>query len=214
MHQTVITKYNQKILINHHADHIGRIISKHKDFYESGMLKYIDKNIKKSGTYVDVGANIGNHTLFFSLFCADRVISVEPVKDNYTLIEKNILDNKLDNVILYKKGISSDGRTFSVKKRKDNMGMCNLVEGGVDVKTVIPDELNLDNIRLIKIDCEGMSIEVFNAFIPLINTHKPDIFIEADNKELIYILNKINYTAIRKFNATPTYHIKPKTQYL
>lgn len=214
MNKTIITKYHKEVIINHHTDHIGSIISKNKDFYESGMLNYIDKNIKKGGTYIDVGANIGNHTLFFSLFCADKVISIEPVKENYKLIEKNIKDNKLGNVDLLKKGISSDGRNFGYTTIEKNMGMCNLIEEGDGAESITPNELDINDLRLLKIDCEGMSMEVFNSFIPLIKTHKPDIFIEADNKELVYILNKINYASIRKFNATPTHHIKPKTQYL
>lgn len=35
------------------------------DFYEIVLLEYI-KGLKIEGTYIDIGANIGNHAIFFA----------------------------------------------------------------------------------------------------------------------------------------------------
>lgn len=206
---TTEIKYNNQIItINHHNDHIGRVISNNKKFYEHSMLNYIDKNIPKRGTYIDVGANIGNHTVFFAKYCAEHVISIEPVKENYSILESNLKKNVLNNVEIIKHGISKDGRNFGVYKKSDNMGMCNLIEGRSDIKTITVSDLKINNLTLLKIDCEAMSMEILRAFVPIINKYKPHLFIEATNEELNAIKNIISYGSVKKFNATPTYHMK------
>lgn len=48
-------------------------------FYELPLLEYI-RALGLGGTYLDIGTNIGNHALFFAMFCdCDRVIGFEPV---------------------------------------------------------------------------------------------------------------------------------------
>lgn len=48
-------------------------------FYEQPLLEYI-RGLDLRGTYLDIGTNIGNHALFFAMFCpSDRVIGFEPV---------------------------------------------------------------------------------------------------------------------------------------
>ena len=206
---TTFKSYGQTIKMNHHIDHIGRGVTISKNFYEIEMLDYIKKNIKKRGTYIDVGANIGNHTVFFAKFCADKVIAIEPVKENFELLEKNIIDNNLTNCVLHEKGISKDGRSLGVNIVPLNMGSCDLTEEGDDIQTMTVDELELDEITLIKIDCEGMSMEVLKSFLPLIKKYKPHVFVEATKAELSVIQKLTGYKVIGKFNATPTYYLKP-----
>ena len=51
----------------------------HGRFYELPLLERI-RDLRLPGTYLDVGTNIGNHALYFGLFCAsERVIGFEPV---------------------------------------------------------------------------------------------------------------------------------------
>ncbi|NIP84985.1 MAG: hypothetical protein GTO03_05265, partial [Planctomycetales bacterium] len=48
------------------------------EFFETRLLEYIYWHFK-GRVFVDVGSNIGNHTLFFAKFCRPKgVISIEP----------------------------------------------------------------------------------------------------------------------------------------
>lgn len=205
--QTTLKVYGEKTIINHHIDHIGHCITVSKKPYEFEMLDYIRKNIPSKGTYIDVGANIGNHSIFFAKFCADKVISIEPIKENYRVLEKNLIDNKIQNCVTYNKGISIDGRSLGVSIVAINMGSCNLIEGGTGVETIKAKDLDVENLTLIKIDCEKMSMEVLKSFLPLIEKHNPHIFIEATSDELKLIKELTGYRNLGKFNATPTYHL-------
>lgn len=200
---------NQNITLNHHIDHIGRAITISKKFYEQEMLDYIYKNIPRRGTYIDAGANIGNHTVFFAKYCADNVIAIEPVKENVDILKRNIKNNSIENCQIVDKGISSDGRNFGVKKVEYNMGSCTLTENGEEIQTIKVEDLNINEVALIKIDCEDMSLEVLNSFMPIIKKYKPHLFIEATNEELRNIIKITGYKKMGKFNATPTYHLKP-----
>jgi FkbM family methyltransferase len=159
---------------------------------------------------LDIGANIGNHTCFFSLFCADNVIAIEPVLENYEKLLQNVKDNNLKNVVCINKVFSSKKQNYKYNIIPNNMGMCNMIETiDLGVESITPEDIDYKNLTLIKIDCEAMSIEIFNSLIPIILTTKCDIVIEANDFELKQILNKIPYKIMGKFNATPTYYLKP-----
>lgn len=209
---TDFTYKKQQISLTHFDDHIGTIISNTKNFYEYPMLNYIDKNIKKQDLWIDVGANIGTHTVFFAKFCADFVYSFEPIPENVKILKENIENNLLINKVkLFPVGISKDGRELKGNTVSDNMGSSYLSEGK-GIQTINPIDLSFDmRVRVLKIDVENMSLEVLKAFLPIIKQHRPNIFIEAsvdELKKINHILPK--YKNIGKFNATPTYHLRYK----
>lgn len=48
-------------------------------FYELTFLEHV-RSLGLGGTYLDIGTNIGNHAMYFSMFCpAERVIGFEPM---------------------------------------------------------------------------------------------------------------------------------------
>ena len=68
---------------------LEQYITKHKSFYEADLLEYI-RGLGLGGTYVNVGAHVGNHSVFFAEYCAcDEVISIEPDDFNYELLVEN-----------------------------------------------------------------------------------------------------------------------------
>jgi hypothetical protein len=92
----------------------------------------------------------------------------------------------------------------SINKNKD---------GSVIIRPL--DEIiskTIDNIKFIKLDVEGMEIEVLKGSDKILTLYKPDLFIEASTKrefeDLSDFLEKYNYKPIKKFNATPTYLFK------
>src|SRR5687767_12439476 len=61
------------------VDRIQHIILSRSTFFEAGLLSKVRSRIPPGSTILDVGANIGNHTVFFASFCdAKNVIAFEP----------------------------------------------------------------------------------------------------------------------------------------
>jgi FkbM family methyltransferase len=206
---TIFNYEDKPIIINHHDDFLGSLIIRTNKFYEQKLLNHIRENIK-GGLFIDVGANIGNHTCFFSLFCADKVIAIEPVIENYNLLLKNINDNNLKNVVPLNKVLSDKLAKYEYKVIPANMGLCNMIQSENGIDSITPENIDTDGLTLLKIDCENMSNIVLDSFIPTILKTKCDIIIEANKNEISNILNKIPYVIVGRFNATPTYHLKHK----
>jgi len=226
---TKFKQYGENINLHHYdnSDHISRKITNGRTFYEGGMLRYIYENIPRKGTYIDAGANIGNHTVFFGKFCAEKQYAIEPVPENLKVLRKNVENNFLTNTTILPNGVGKISNERQIVRFDTNMGSCMLEENpnpqqliekkkkiitGDSVIVRTPADLGLSQIKdltLIKIDCEIMSIEILESFITLIEINKPHIFIEATKEEVKLIEKMIGYKAVRQFNATPTFHFKP-----
>ena len=83
-----------KFVIYNEQEHMQSFLAG-GEFYEQDMLRYIKENYN-GGTFVDVGACIGNHTLCFS-FIGDKVYSFEPVRVLFLRMLQNVLINKREN---------------------------------------------------------------------------------------------------------------------
>ena len=202
-----------KFYLSDLSDHIQGILAVNGTFYEANMLKDIAERVQKDSNIIDVGAYIGNHTVFFAKHCNAQVYSVEPNPVSFQLLEKNIYLNGLEkSVFLHNIGLGKEKGTASVEnKHVHNMGMSQLLknpQGNVEIDTI--DDLfhSLRTIDLIKIDVEGMELEVLQGARIMLVKHKPILYIEtATEEQLIPIsqyLKVYGYQAVKQFNATPT----------
>lgn len=195
------------------TDHIFRHLNIVHNFYELRLLEKI-KSLNLKGTYVDVGANIGNHTVFFSKFCeSEKVISIELDSQIYDVLNENVNDLKLSNVTTLNIGV---GEKYKLVKTSDidktNVGMTKIIgeDGDVVVDTLDKILSDVNDVSLIKIDVEGYEKNVLIGASEIIKKHSPIIITELkdDNEfnefetlanELGYFTDKINYA------STPTY---------
>lgn len=197
------------------GDHISNVIGISKYYYEAAMLAYIRDNVHR-GVMVDVGSNIGNHSIYLAKYCAISVISFEPFNRSFELLQVNVLQNNLTNIELCNFGLSSctDDLMMSLGSEL-NVGMAKISSDGTEPCKVIAfdDYYKMaDMITMIKIDCEGYELNVIKGMIRTIEKHKPDLFIECqsttDYEDVSRILHPLGYTPVRKFNSTPTYLFK------
>lgn len=204
-------RFHIKLATHGPDDHISREIDKNRNFYEAKMLEYIASVVPPGGTWIDAGACIGTHTVFFATVCeAASVVSYEPHPANFQLLKENIRLNGISHIVLpFNAGISADGRAMDLRTSPGNFGNTDLV-AGKGVETIAPalDSLILRNVRFLKIDCEGMSMEVFSAFLPIVKRYKPHIAIECGMNELKAV-EDAGYTRLKTFNATPTHIMAP-----
>jgi FkbM family methyltransferase len=150
-----------------------------------------NSNQLRKGKCIDAGANIGNHTLFFSkLF--DEVIAFEPLAKLLPLSD-NIKINEIENVRILSVGLSDrsyttqifvsphvglGASTLSVDLAR-NKAMPEVVEliQGDDVLR------NETSVALIKVDVEGHEAEALVGLKHTIRTNSPIIVFEWNNEK-------------------------------
>src|SRR3989344_9219581 len=76
-----------------------------RGYYEPYLTRVFDQHIKKGDTVLDIGANIGYHTLHFARLVGEtgKVYAFEPHPSNFALLKKNIEANGYKNVVLVQK---------------------------------------------------------------------------------------------------------------
>lgn len=162
-------------------------------FYEiellNGMCELVNN---KDGVVIDIGANIGNHSLYFAKKFK-QVIAFEPLPSNCWILKSNLYLNKINNLMLIEKGLSNINTQMAVdasNRKNTNNSVSEIIEGSnnqIVVDVAIGDEeiekLNLDKkIDVIKIDVEGHEPFVVEGLKKTIEKNKPLIFWEAFSK--------------------------------
>ena len=68
-------------------------------FYEMEELEIISRHFTEGGTFVDIGANIGNHAIYISRFLkSSRIILFEPNQSAISVLKENLLLNRCTNI--------------------------------------------------------------------------------------------------------------------
>ena len=178
-------------------------------FYELSELEFMARNVRvKNPVIVDVGANTGNHLVYFAkVMTAAKVIPIEFHPGSIELLKRNILLNQLDNVDLSKLGYavgSTSGKSTLVEHPARDFCLNEVVASEIGQIQILPlDELLQEPIDLIKIDVEGLEIEVLEGAKLILLKYQPDIMIEVRNrnkKHLIEFIEKNNYCIFKEFN--------------
>jgi len=196
---------------SNYDDHIMRIIRKSNNYYEFGLLNKI-KNMDIIGVYLDVGANIGNHTIFFSTETkATHIHSFEICDETYEILNRNVTNNNLNNVTTHNYGLGETTKLVKLSDiDSDNLGMVKVVDGIGDKKITTIDSLGIGNVGLIKIDVEGYEYNVIMGAKKTIEKYHPIIVAELHSTEefnkFYSELKKLNYTSDGKnYASSPTY---------
>ena len=125
---------------------------------------YILSKIEPGWTVIDIGANIGFYTVQFSKKVGKygKVFAVEPSLNNVYLLKKNILVNRLKNVSIIEKAISSktgDGKLYLSKGHSGDHRIYNTMNKRkyIPIQTITIDYLtkNEKQVDLIKMDIQG-----------------------------------------------------------
>ncbi|ADB57586.1 FkbM family methyltransferase [Archaeoglobus profundus] len=171
--------------------------------YKNGIYEIVEMYIDevydrfdfKNKTILDVGASIGDSSIWFIHKGAKKVFAYEPNPKLYEILKKNIKINNLSGKII------PENYAVGISKKKAKMKIpwygagsiygifkCENLEE-VDV-TVVPinEILENKNIDIIKLDCEGCEYEILDY---LIKSGKLDN-LEGVVFECHYINNSLN----------------------
>ncbi|WP_226686990.1 FkbM family methyltransferase [Stutzerimonas stutzeri] len=210
------TKQYSIYLPNADIDYIQKKISTELQPYELEMLQDIQANVSAGDLVLDVGANIGNHTLYLAAIAECKVVSFEP---NALLIEamrRSVEINQLsERVTLMPYGVGhTAGKGHFAALMEENLGGQSIEIGEGDIRIVALDELEFpEHVRLIKVDVEGMELPVLQGAAGLIEKNRPLIYVECINadhyKTISAWMESHGYVYWDTFNATPTHLFRP-----
>lgn len=157
----------------------------HGMFFEIKELEFL-KNVVGSGkSIVEVGANIGNHIVYYAQHMdAQKIYPFEPNPDAIDLLTKNIEANGL-NGIIDSRGIgigagAAYGKFAIELPGENNLGAARLKEGEGELEVFTLDEKLADtSYDFMKIDVEGMEFEVLAGARETIRKNRPILMIEV-----------------------------------
>ena len=164
-----------------------------------GLNFYSKKNnlINQNIHIIDVGGNVGWYTILLGKL-GYNVITFEPLKMNYYILNKNYCLNREINVTLINKGLFPEEKRCYIYSPEDNIGdgitNCDgkILENSVNKGEITLTKLSYyisyfenKNLALIKMDIEGLEGKAFESGIEFItNYHIPFIFMEFNPKYL------------------------------
>lgn len=155
-------------------------------FFEEAELEELKRVVGTGARIVDVGANTGNHTVFFAgPMQAASVVAVEPLPGAVAALRAAVERNGLADVDLTQLGVGvSDrtGRARLVTSQRGGLGATSLEPDPAGEVPVVPlDSIIAGPVDLLKIDVEGMEMMVLAGARALIRRWRPKIFIEIAN---------------------------------
>jgi FkbM family methyltransferase len=142
----------------------------------------------KHSTVLDIGANIGNHALFFSPRVG-QVLSFEPHPRTFGLLLFNA--GTVDNVKAFNFGLGERDEMLELNENLENMGASSIRFGGgqsarkvaIAVRRLDDVARDLERIDLVKIDVEGHEPHVLKGGIEVLRKHQPLIVLEQHASE-------------------------------
>ena len=181
-------------------------------------LRFIRQKVAPNGVIVDVGANIGNHLIYFAKFLKPQLlVPIEPSGEAVRQLRENIALNKIDCVDDRYLGMGAgDKRQKAALKKTTELVTYALVPSAAGELEVFPlDDLIKSPVHFIKIDVEGMELDVLRGAKKLLSRWKPQVMIEvADNNAERFgrLLNEIEYSVEHHFPGAgyQNYFIVPR----
>jgi len=175
-------------------DPIGACLHYYGEWAQQEMDLF-DLFLKDYSNVIDVGANIGTHSVYFSKKCTKgTVIAIEPQLYISQFLNTNLMINGCFNVIPMRAACGSEEKEVRILNidpfhgEKVNYGEFKLkdhVFRGLHTSCITLDSLLKHGIpfHLIKLDVEGLEVDVLNGAEKLIDKYKPMLYIEFNNKE-------------------------------
>jgi FkbM family methyltransferase len=172
------------------SDGMGRLICYFRDGADE-LFAFMKRYLKTGMTFVDVGANIGSHTVHGARLVASsgRVFSFEADPETFELLRDNVKLNSIENATLYSQCVADKEGTvmFNISA---NSARSSLLRKGPSQRTLVAN--TLDNllppetqVDLLKIDVEGADYLVLHGAKRIFATKPPSVVvIEVTHREI------------------------------
>lgn len=183
------TRYG-RMLVNPNDIYIGGAFDLYGEFSE-GEAAIFRQLIKPGFLVLDVGANIGSHTVVMAqaLEGKGQVIAFEPQRLSFQLLCANVALNNLTNVECRNEAVGATPGSIDVPvldpATRQNFGALDLRKGskGEAVPRTTIDDLDLGRCDFIKMDIEGMEIDALKGAEKTIRRLHPVLYVENERAE-------------------------------
>lgn len=170
--------------------------------------------VKPGMTVVEVGANMGAHTVALARGCAPGLLyAFEPQHRVFQILCANLAMNDVGNVRAFPEASGAESGWATLPQvdygAVGNFGGISAQAGGppgaaTAVRVTPIDDLGLEACHLIKVDVEGWEVEVLKGAARTIARFRPILYVENDRAEkqgaLIDLVDAMGY---RQFWHTP-----------
>ncbi len=164
-------------------------------FFLRDVFQQLEKNRGRTGSFCDIGANIGQHSLFMSQHC-QSIHAFEPFDPVRSRLEHHIALNDLHGIMLHPVGLGREthSQTFYAPTGS-NQGVGSFIEDSQAKGNQAIGELQIvngdDYFRqqgitdplLLKIDVEGLEKEVLQGLNDTLNEYRPVLAVEVSYGE-------------------------------
>ncbi len=170
--------------------YVGRSLDLYGEFSE-GEATVFGQILKPGMVAVDAGANIGCHTVSMARHVAPKgaVFAFEAQRIVHQMLCANVALNGLLNVVTHHAALGGQAGEIIVPQidyaKGGNYGGLALGEfkRGETVTMETIDGLDLPACHLIKIDVEGMELEVLKGSVETITRYQPLLYVENDRRD-------------------------------
>jgi len=194
------------MLYNKNDIFMGGSLQKYGEF-SVGEQEVFSRIVRPGALVVEVGANIGAHTVVLAGLAGNdgEVHAFEPQRIVFQALCANLALNNCTNVFAHQVAVGEHAGAILVSSPdptvRSNFGGLSLpgTTFGENVPLITLDSLDLPACQLLKVDVEGMEVEVLKGAAQLINTYRPIMYLENDridrSEELLTIVESIDYNA-------------------
>jgi FkbM family methyltransferase len=198
------------LLINPKNGFLDKQIYAYKK-YEVHILEEMMKNIHRGMTVLDVGANIGHHSLFMSRLvgATGKVIALEPMLAMREQFEKSIALNSITNINIEPLALGEKESTETIYINKGSVASSSIVNTSKGDTEETIHVVTLDSLSLapsfMKIDVEGYEYFALQGGEETVAQQHPVILLEyspiyyrksnpSHSKDIITFLRRHNYS--------------------
>jgi FkbM family methyltransferase len=186
--------------------------------YEIHVDRYLRRNLALGDTFIDVGCNCGHHTIMSACLVGQtgKVIAFEPNRELAVSVNEHICEEGFDQIILHPVGLSTE-RSTAILCKKGVVGGCSQVALPGKIKQVNKDESvecdihvgdeiiqsqQLKGRVLLKVDVEGLEIDVLRGMQSILTNFVDQAIIEVTPKflggkegieELFNLMNDVGF---------------------
>ena len=195
------------------GDHVLETIRTTGAFYEADLLDWLGTLRVPEGRFVDAGAFVGNHTIYFAGVLGREVVAYEPNPVAYERLTAHVAANDVsDRVRTERLGLSDRAGWASlidspVPNNRGGASLAPRASGEIELVGLDEHLGSPDDIACMKLDVEGMEIDALRGARATIEASRPLLLVECMTQpafaRISAELSALNYEPIGTHAATP-----------
>jgi len=170
--------------------YVGRSLALYGEFseWEAEVFRHF---VRPGDMVVEAGANIGAHTVLLARLAGPdgAVLAFEPQPVLFQVLCANLALNQITTVVAEQKGLARRAGFAHIPNldygAQGNFGglSLELVQDGVKVPLGMLDAYRLNRCDFLKIDVEGMELQVLEGGADTVHRLRPVLYVENDRPE-------------------------------